>query len=159
MKQRRRALVLGLVAAVVISAILFQRPIRTEWHKWRLQASKEKKRHFMSLGITGADKFWMELTGQAVSLEVFERTIRQHEDALVNLGFLLREVYAPTNSVMPALGDPRYDQTIQQLKSECPWYSSRELSPTNLVVTACSSGMAKWRKTAEQFGLKKKARC
>jgi hypothetical protein len=43
-------------------------------------------------------------------------------------------------------------ETLNDLRSQCPWYDIQTLPGTNVVVTACPKMLSQWRERAKQLG-------
>ena len=93
------------------------------------------------------DKFWLRM-GTPVSGDELDAAIRKHEHALVRLGFLDQH-NLPAQMVSAC---PETMQTLDTLKSECPWYHAETVAATNLLITACPKMMDCWRKRAQELG-------
>jgi hypothetical protein len=100
------------------------------------------------------DKFWVHVIGKPESAAELDGSMRKHEDALVRLGFLQRETFAMETQSM---GEQAREIT-QALRSECPWQHVQAMSETNMTITACAYGMEQWRKRAQEFGWKCRAK-
>jgi hypothetical protein len=141
------ATALGLAVA---SLLVFQRPIRLEYHKSRLQALKAKRDRCMSAKLSKPEKLWLQVTGRPTSTTSLANGIQKHEDALVRLGFLRRK-----NFEMQPENDVESKDLLAALRGECPWYHAEIIDRTNLVmVTACPRMFEHWRKRAHQSGWK-----
>lgn len=149
---RKNVWVWALLVIVGVGLAWSLPPVRTEYHKWRLQSLKEKRSRYMSKGLSGMDKFWLQVTGKPVSLD---KNIQAHEDALVRRGFLDREAF----EVQSDSNRAEAGQVLLSLRSECPWYHAHTLSGTNFIVTACPGMMERWRKRAQEFGWRSRGKC
>ena len=135
---------------VIVSLLVFQRPIRLEYHKSRLQALKAKRDRYMTAKLSKPEKIWLQVTGRPTSTTSLANGIQTHEDALVRLGFLRRGNF----EVQPQDRGETKD-VLATLRSECPWYHAEVIDHTNLVVvTACPRMLENWRKRAHQSGWK-----
>jgi hypothetical protein len=144
----RKQLLIGTIGILILGGILFSLPpMRTEYHKARLQSLKQKRSRLVTRGLTGMDKFWLQLTGKPISVPDLDAAIHKHESALVNLGFL-HQHSLPAQMVSAC---PQTLETLTALRDECPWYDVETVS-TNLVLTACPGMMDGWRKRAQQLG-------
>jgi hypothetical protein len=136
------------VAVLIFAGLLCTLPpVRTEYHKWRLNTAKSRKARLLAVGASGLDKFRLYLTGHPISGTELDRIMQKHENALVQLGFLRQETL-PAHMVSQC---PQTLQTIDSLRGECPWYQAETVS-SNLVLTACPSMMERWRKRARDLG-------
>src|SRR5687767_540989 len=81
------------IIVLVLVAIFASSPLRIEYHKWRLQSTKDRKARLLGATPSGVDKFWLNVTGNPASGSQLDGAIRKHEDALVKLGFLHREAF------------------------------------------------------------------
>jgi hypothetical protein len=131
---------------LVLAALLISSPVRTEFHKSRLQSLKARKARLLGNFPSGLDKFWWYVTGSPISGTELDQAIRNHEDALVKLRFLQREKL-PAQMVAAC---PETKETLAALQTDCPWYYAETIS-TNLVFTACPKMMDRWRKRAEEL--------
>ena len=137
------------VSVLILAGILIALPpVRLQYHKWQLESVKAKKTRLLAARPSGIDKFWLHLTGDPISGQELDAIIRKHEDALVRLGFL-DQAKLPAHMVSAC---PQTLETLDALRTECPWYHAETLSDTNLVVTACPHMMHRWRKRARELG-------
>ena len=144
----QKQLWLSALSLLVIAAILFSLPpVRIQYHKWRLETVKARKVRLLGAAPSGLDRFWLRVTGNPVSGHELDAAIRRHKNALVRLGFLQQEK-------LPAqmLACPQTRETLDELRSKCPWYDSESISGTNLVITACPTMLTHWRKRAHELG-------
>ena len=137
------------VGLVVASLVCFQRPMRVDYHKWRLQSLKEKRDRYMGAKLSRAEKIWLKVTGAPTSTTTLEKGIQKHEDALVRFGFLRRKNFEMRAS------DSDATDVLASLRCECPWYHAEIVADTAMVVvTACPGMMENWRRRAHQSGWK-----
>jgi hypothetical protein len=144
----KKAIAIAAVLFAAIPLILFKEPLLLEWHKWRLQSAKEKYRRLLNDGMTTREKVWSHLTGKPIPTQHLKQVWKKHEDVLVQTGFLQREEY-----VSPGGHSAAFNQAIDEMEREFRWWSMLRESDTNLIVTACTGGMDKWRERAKEFGL------
>ena len=150
MSVRVRWVLAGALGLIVALSLVFQEPIRLEYHKSRLQALKAKRDRYMTAKLSRPEKLWLQVTGRPTSIGTLANAIRKHEDALVSLGFLRRKNF----EVQPEQNVETKD-VLAALRSECPWYHAEIMDRTNLVViTACPGMLENWRKRAHQSGWK-----
>ena len=135
----------SLVGLVVLVAAL--PPVRINYHKWCLDGVKERKARLLASKPSVLDRFWLNL-GYPISGQELDAKMRNHETALVHLGFL-DQTSLPMQMVAAC---PETLDTLDDLKSECPWYHAETLSSTNFVVTACPKMMEHWRQRAKKLG-------
>src|SRR5690349_797740 len=147
-RRAQKQCLIGTIGVLILAAVLacFP-PIQTEYHKTRLQSLKQKRFRLTSQGLSGTDKFWLQVTGKPISVSDLDAAIRQHEAALVRLGFL-HQHSLPSGMVSAC---PETLETLKALCTECPWYDS-QIAATNLVITACPGMMDRWRKRAKGLG-------
>jgi hypothetical protein len=140
----------GTLGLLVVSLVCFQRPIRVDYHKWRLQALKEKRDRYMGAKLSRGEKLWLKVTGRPTSVESLANAIRHHEDALVRFGFLHRKNFEMHTETASNAGD-----VLATLRCECPWYHAEIIGQNHLVVvTACPKMMEDWGKRAHRSGWK-----
>ena len=148
MSVRVRWVMAGTLGLLVVSLVCFQRPIRVDYHKWRLQALKEKRDRYMTAKLSRPEKLWLKVTGRPTSIETLASAMRKHEDALVRFGFLHRK-----NFEMHEHSEAQ--DVLATLRCECPWYHAEIIGQTSLiVVTACPKMMENWGKRAYESGWK-----
>ena len=139
---------LGALSVLLLVAIIWSfPPVRVQYHKWRLESAKARKDQLLARNPSAVDRFWLTV-GNPVSGTELDAAIRKHEDALVRLGFL-DQTHLPAQMVALC---PQTLETLDALRSECPWYHAETLSGTNLVLTACPTMMQRWRKRAKELG-------
>ena len=137
------------VSVLVLAAFICSFPsVRIQYHKSRLDNAKARKNRLMAARPSAMDKIRLQVTGNPVSGQELDATIRSHEDALVSLGFLDR-AKLPAQMVSAC---PETLETLTRLKDECPWYHATTVSGTNLVLTACPQMMDAWRKRVQELG-------
>ena len=139
----------GVVLSVLIlTTIIFSLPqVRVQYHKWRLESGKARKTRLLANAPSAFDRLRL-LLGTPVSGQQLDAAVREHERALVHLGFL-DQTKLPAEMVSEC---PQTLETLTDLKSRCHWYHEETLSGSNLVVTACPKMMDLWRQRAKELG-------
>src|SRR5688572_31699001 len=86
MRPLRKKVWVWAVSGLALTALLWSLPaVRVEYHKAKLQSLKEKRARLMSTGLSGTDKFLLQLTGTPISAADLNHSVQKHEDALVKL--------------------------------------------------------------------------
>lgn len=132
---------------VLITVVCSLPPVRVQYHKWRLESVKERKTRLLAQNPSALDRFWLNFTGNPISGQELDYAIRRHENALVRLGFLQQEKLSAQ-----MLACPQTQQTLDDLRSQCPWYDAKTVSRTNLVIVSCPQMLIQWRKRAHELG-------
>jgi len=144
----RKQFWLGILSLLLLAAIVCSLPpVRIQYHKSRLEAMKYRKAQLLAATPSLIDKFWLRM-GTPVSGAELDSAIRKHETALVRLGFLDQH-NLPAQMVSAC---PETMQTLDALKSECPWYHAETVAATNLLITACPGMLDRWRLRAKELG-------
>jgi hypothetical protein len=136
------------VSVLMVLAIVCSLPgVRVQYHKSRLESLKDRKARLLANKPSTLDRFWLK-AGTPISGAELDSNIRNHEDALVELGFL-KQTKLPAQMVAAC---PETLETLKALDGECPWYHAETMSGTNFVVTACPRMMQRWRERAKELG-------
>ena len=144
----RKQFWVGALCVVLLSAVVCSLPpVRVQYHKSRLESVKDRKARLLARDPSLMDRFWLQI-GTPVSGDELDSAIRKHEHALVRLGFLDQHKL-PAQMVSAC---PETIQTLDALKSECPWYHAETVAATNLLITACPSMLDRWRQRAKELG-------
>lgn len=156
MRPKRKALRwigAGCVALAVLLAVAFSRPVRVEYHKWRLTAAK---REHVRLG-RGEYRFSdrvRESIGNPLTWNEVLAAWKGHEQSLVELGVLYRKEYYARRGKIPTRANPDFVRVIQQMEQICPWWGyAVSTSESSLTVTATQEGLELWKKLAPSLGL------
>lgn len=136
------------VSVLIVLAIVGSLPtVRVQYHKWRLQSTKDRQARLLANKPSTLDRFWLTV-GTPISGQELDAKIRNHEEALVQLGFL-KQTKLPAQMVADC---QETLETLKALRGECPWYHAETLAGTNFVVTACPGMMHRWRERAKELG-------
>ena len=99
----------------------------------------------------------MALTGKPPSGSEMLAAWKEHEDALVKVGFLKREKYEnPAGSLPNRAEVASYDAALRRMEKECKWWRAERVHSNELAVTGCAGGLKEWEKQATDLGLRKK---
>ena len=135
------------VSVLIGLAIICSLPVvRIQYHKSRLESAKDRKTRLLANKPSALDSFWLK-AGTPISGQELDAKIRNHEDALVKLGFL-KQTKLPAQMVAAC---PETLETLKALNGECPWYHAETQAGTNFVVTACPGMMQRWRERAKEL--------
>lgn len=149
--------VIGASAVIIVglgvAALIFQEQLSLEYHKRRLVAAKARHWRLTTQGYSFWDHVAEIARGRPVSGDEVVAIWKQHEEALVQRGFLKREVFVAKTGVLPSRStDPVYNEALERMEATCRWWSATRVE-TNLVVTGCAKGLADWRALAPKAGL------
>ena len=145
---RKQVLVWAVVVLVLAGLLSALPPVRTEYHKWRLNSNKARKARLLGAAPAGLDRFWLHVAGRPITGAELDQAIHEHEYALVKLGFLERHKL----SAQMVAACPQAMEALTALQSECPWYHAETVS-SDLLLTACPKMMDRWRKRTQELGL------
>ena len=141
------------IAIVLCAGVCSLPPVKVEWHKARLQHAKADRVRLLRYTpeLTLLEKLKKGLTGKIISLAELNQHVQRHEDALVRLGFLRREEYIISEQ------EPlrtQLKEAMQDMQQDCSWYSAELRAGSNLVVTTCREGLARWHQKAKALGIR-----
>jgi len=138
----------------VLLVLAFSRPVRIEYHKWRLRAAKADYERLRSGEYQFTDKARELLLAKPVTWEEVRAAGKLHEQKLVEAGFLHRQEYYARRGEVPTRGDPEFRQVIDQMDQGDPYWSYFVgQSASSLTVTATKDGLQLWEKLAPTIGL------
>jgi hypothetical protein len=144
----RKQILVWTVSVLFLAAILSSLPpVRLQYYKWRLESVKDRKTRLLAGNPSALDIFWLSVTGNPISGQELDAAIHRHEAALVRLGFLEQEKLPPA-----MVACPQTLETLDDLRTKCPWYDAQTISGTNLLITSCPKMMERWRKRAHELG-------
>ena len=158
MGSRRKTLRWVAVACLVLAflfALAFSKPVRLEYHKWRLIAAKREHLRLSRGEHRFSDAVREILLAKPVTWADVRAAWAHHEQKLVDLGFLHRKEYYARRGQVPTRADPDFARVIDQMEKACPWWSySVSASQSGLTVTATKEGLELWKKLAPSIKLR-----
>lgn len=143
-----------LVVIIVIGSLASSKPVRIRYHKWRLAVAKQEHLRLGRGEYRFSDKVRELLLGGTLTWAEVETKWKRHEDALVELGYLLRVEYFARRGKVPPKSNPEFAAAIQKMDAACPLWSYRvSKSETSLTVTGTKHCLELWKKLAPSAGL------
>jgi len=147
----------GVVALIVIAAAIalaFSKPSRIRYHKWRLIAAKQEHLRLARGEYRFSDNMRELFLGRTLTWVEVDGAWKNHEDALVRLGFLKRMEYYARRRNVPSRADPNFASAIAKMDAACPYWSYRvSKSEDSLTVTATKECLELWKSLAPGIGL------
>ncbi|HTD87298.1 MAG TPA: hypothetical protein VK850_12040 [Candidatus Binatia bacterium] len=151
----RKVIVTGvlIIGCLGLLGLIFHEPLSVGYHKHRLVVAKARHWRLTTQGYSFWDHVTEIVRGRPVSAEQVIATWKKHEEALVQRGFLKRQVFVAKDGVLPSRSSyPAYNEALARMEATCPWWSATRVE-TNLIVTACKKGLADWQPLALKAGL------
>ena len=107
-----------IIAAVGLSAFIFRDDLSLEYHKRRLVAAKARHWRLTTEGYSKWDHVTEIVRGRPVSTEDVVATWKRHEEALVQRGFLKRQVFVSKEGLLPSRStSPAYNEALARMEA------------------------------------------
>ena len=161
MSRRIRVTVWVCVLALCASgaAVFFQKEIRITYHRNRMFAARENYILLCDLSLR-TDQGPKLTRFTMLKFAVFDMSTHkeieatyQHENALIELGYLEKREFTFTNEVFKGFGHswPAFRRQVTNTFGDLHWWNVAILETNRLAITATLEDMHKWEKLISDF--------
>ena len=158
MKQNRKQLAiyatLWVAAGMVILALIFNKALNIEYHKWRLKAAKEDYARYGQSPPTWKDEVGAFLGRTPMTSLEAKAVCQKHEQALALLGYLEYHVFHGPTATADIRECLECMQALARIQQICPWSSCEFSEPGTQVVVAVCRPMKGQTKHLADAGMK-----
>jgi hypothetical protein len=148
MRRRRIAISASIVALLVCAGFFLRAP----YHEWRMQAAMDDYERLRQNGYSVMEDVWGLVRGEPLSYQDYENRAREHQEALVRLGWLQRREFDLTNSAKNATRqDELAGRAIERVSRHASWSMSFSTGGTSVVITDKPDRFKKWETLVREF--------